>query len=81
MNRNNEIANAVIQTLDRYFEDLEGQKVNGIYDMVMRNTERPLLECVMKRTQGNQSEAAHLLGINRNTLRRKLVEHGLLGNE
>jgi len=39
--------------------------------------ERPLLEQVMARTQGNQSQAAQWLGINRNTLRRKLLEHGL----
>ena len=46
--------------------------------MVMRNVERPMLEFVLQRTNGNQTMAAELLGINRNTLRRKLTEYDLL---
>ena len=40
--------------------------------------EKPILEVVMLRADGNQSHAAQMLGINRNTLRKKLQEHGLL---
>jgi Fis family transcriptional regulator len=40
--------------------------------------ERPLLDVVMQHAEGNQSKAAEWLGINRNTLRRKLADHKLL---
>jgi Fis family transcriptional regulator len=45
--------------------------------MVMNAVERPLLQFAMQRTNGNQSAAAELLGINRNTLRKKLTEYRL----
>jgi Fis family transcriptional regulator len=77
MNHNNEIADAVLRTLEQYFHDLDGEKPAALYDMVIRSIERPMLEFVLKRTHGNQSAAATLLGINRNTLRRKLTDYGL----
>jgi Fis family transcriptional regulator len=46
--------------------------------MVMLTVEKPLLDVVMRQAEGNQSKAAEWLGINRNTLRRKLVEHKLI---
>jgi Fis family transcriptional regulator len=46
--------------------------------MVVLTVERPMLEVVMARAEGNQSHAADMLGINRNTLRKKLQQHGLL---
>lgn len=75
---NNEIALCVARTLDRYFADLDGEIPAGVYDMVLRQVERPMLESVMRRTKGNQTQAAEILGITRNTLRRKLTDHGLL---
>ncbi len=75
---NNEIADSVFRTLDRYFRDLDGEKPAALYDMVMKNAERPMLEFVLRQANGNQTAAAELLGINRNTLRRKLTEHDLL---
>lgn len=68
---------AVIQGLDRYFTDLEGAPASGVYDMVIRTVERPMLEVVMRQAGGNQLRAADILGINRNTLRKKLQQHGL----
>ncbi|MCK9508514.1 MAG: Fis family transcriptional regulator [Pigmentiphaga sp.] len=59
-------------TLERYFKDLEGEKTTGIWDMVVSAIEKPMLEVVLERAQGNQSRAAEMLGINRNTLRKKL---------
>ena len=50
----------------------------GLYDRVLQEVERPLLEQVMLRCQGNQLKAAAMLGINRNTLRKKLRRHKLL---
>ncbi len=49
-----------------------------MYDMILRVVEKPLLETVMKHAEGNQSRAADWLGINRNTLRRKLLDHKLI---
>jgi Fis family transcriptional regulator len=46
--------------------------------MVVFTVEKPILEAVMARAAGNQSHAAEMLGINRNTLRKKLQQHGLI---
>jgi Fis family transcriptional regulator len=78
MSRDNDIAQSVHRTLDQYFRDLDGEQPAAIYDMVMRNVERPMLAFVLERAGGNQSVAARMLGINRNTLRRKLSDHDLL---
>ena len=78
MNKKNDLAACVTQALDRYFADLDGETPADIYDMVIRQVERPLLESIMGRCSGNQTVAASMLGITRNTLRRKLLDHGLL---
>jgi Fis family transcriptional regulator len=49
-----------------------------MYDMMVRVVEKPLLEIVMQQADHNQSRAAEWLGLNRNTLRKKLLEHKLL---
>ncbi len=63
--------------LDRYFEDLDGETAAGIWHMVIAAVERPMLEAILQRTGGNQSRAAEMLGINRNTLRKKIEQHGV----
>lgn len=68
----------VRESLDSYFKDLRGTEPTAIYQMMLRVVEKPLLEVVMAQADGNQSRAAEWLGINRNTLRRKLVEHQLI---
>ncbi|THF64417.1 helix-turn-helix domain-containing protein [Pseudothauera rhizosphaerae] len=78
MSRSNDIAESVQRTLDQYFRDLDGERPAAIYDMVIRNVERPMLEFVLRQAGGNQTAAADMLGINRNTLRRKLNEYDLL---
>lgn len=77
MSRNNDISLCVTRALDQYFADLDGEMPSDVYAMVLREVERPLLETVLKRARGNQTLAADILGINRNTLRRKLADHGL----
>src|SRR5206468_11035621 len=72
MRQTNEIADCVRRSLERYFKDLDGAKPRAIYDMVLKNVERPMLELVLDRAEGNQSIAAQMLGINRNTLRKKI---------
>ena len=73
----NEIAACVRRSLNRYFKDLDGEVPSEIYDMVISAVERPLLAYILDRSEGNQTRAADMLGINRNTLRKKLREHGL----
>lgn len=67
----------VKQALERYFADLNGHTPSELYDLVMSEVERPLLEEVMRRTRGNISKAAQHLGLNRATLRKKLERHGI----
>ncbi|MBK6980102.1 MAG: Fis family transcriptional regulator [Betaproteobacteria bacterium] len=75
--RENELSSTVRKMMKQYFKDLDGEKTCGIYNMVVNCVERPLLEVVMNHARGNQTRAAELLGINRNTLRKKLQEHGI----
>ena len=73
MRQTNEIGDCVRRSLERYFKDLDGAKPRSVYDMVLKNVERPLLEAVLNHAEGNQTIAAEMLGINRNTLRKKMV--------
>jgi Fis family transcriptional regulator len=75
--REGELSVVVRRVMRQYFKDLDGEKTAGIYDMVVLSVEKPLLEVVMVHAQGNQTRAAELLGLNRNTLRKKLQQHGL----
>ncbi len=72
------IQECIKDNLDSYFQDLRGAEPHAVYDMVVNAVERPMLEVVMARAEGNQSKAADWLGINRNTLRRKLLDHKLI---
>ena len=75
--RDNELTLTVRKVMRQYFKDLDGEKCTGIYEMVVNAVEKPMLEVVMNQAQGNQTRAAELLGLNRNTLRKKLQQHGL----
>ena len=72
------IEQCVRDSLEAYFKDLRGADPHSMHDMVMGAVEKPLLDVVMQHADGNQSKAAEWLGINRNTLRRKLLEHKLI---
>lgn len=72
-----DIAECVRRSLDRYFRDLDGEKPAAVYEMVLSQVERPMLEVVMRQAKNNQTVAARILGINRNTLRRKLADNDL----
>jgi Fis family transcriptional regulator, factor for inversion stimulation protein len=78
MNTLTPLNEAVSLNLERYFTDLEGESPSAVYDMVITAVERPMLEIVMRRADGNQCRASEMLGINRNTLRKKLTSYGLL---
>jgi len=72
------IEECVRTSLESYFKDLRGTEPDGMYDMMVKVVEKPLLEVVMQHAEQNQSRAAEWLGLNRNTLRKKLVEHKLI---
>jgi Fis family transcriptional regulator len=64
--------------LDQYFTTLNGDRPGDLYDLVIGEVERPLFKAVMDYTQGNQSQAAGILGLNRGTLRKKLRTYSLI---
>ncbi|MEY3123799.1 MAG: hypothetical protein RLZZ573_319 [Pseudomonadota bacterium] len=72
------IEECVRTSLESYFRDLHGTEPGGMHDMLVRVVEKPLLEVVMAQADNNQSKAAQWLGLNRNTLRKKLLEHKLI---
>ncbi|MFY9327239.1 MAG: helix-turn-helix domain-containing protein [Georgfuchsia sp.] len=74
----NELHDCVKKILNRYFRDLDGEAPHAVYNMVLSSVEKSMLEVVMQHANGNQTLAAEVLGINRNTLRRKLNEYRLL---
>ncbi|GLR12482.1 helix-turn-helix domain-containing protein [Chitinimonas viridis] len=78
MSTKDQICFAVRDALEQYFRDLDGEAPQAIYDMVLAKVEKPMLEVVLDKAQGNQTRAAELLGINRNTLRKKMQEHDLI---
>ena len=65
-------------SVEQYLKDLRGATPGALHALFMGAAEKPLLDVVLRHAEGNQSRAAEWLGINRNTLRRKLREHGLL---
>jgi Fis family transcriptional regulator len=67
----------VSESLETYFRALNGHRPRRLYDLVLEQVEEPLLEAVMRYSEGNQSRAAEILGINRGTLRKKLKTYGL----
>ncbi|AIK96131.1 helix-turn-helix domain-containing protein [Candidatus Odyssella acanthamoebae] len=66
----------IVETfIDNYFKAHEGlTPTSGLYDRVIQEVERPLLKATLKSVRGNQKKAAEILGINRNTLRKRLTE-------
>ena len=74
----NNIEQSVRESLQSYFRDLDGETPTNVYDMVLKSVERPMLEVILQQAGGNQTLAASMLGINRNTLRKKLVDYKLV---
>ncbi|MSQ80248.1 MAG: Fis family transcriptional regulator [Candidatus Methylopumilus sp.] len=75
MEKKTDIPDCVNQSLDQFFKDLNGENPTNVYDMVVNMVEKPLLTYIMGISKGNQSKAAEILGLNRNTLRKKLKQH------
>lgn len=66
------------EALNQYFKTLNGDRPGELYDLVLGEVEAPLFKAVMDYTEGNQSQAAGILGINRGTLRKKLRTYSLI---
>ena len=71
------LSTAIEESLEDYFKHLDGQPPHAIYDMVLGCVEKPMLEFILNKVGGNQSKAAEMLGLNRNTLRKKMAEYHL----
>ena len=78
MDRPHDISACINGALSTYFANLDGETPAAIYDMVIKSVERPMIEVILQQAGGNQTLAAEMLGINRNTLRKKITEHQLL---
>ena len=77
--RNRLLSNFTEDAMRSYFKSLNGHKPADIYRMVLGEVEPPLLRAVMEYTEGNQTLAADMLGLNRATLRKKLRQYDLRG--
>lgn len=72
------LSEQVSLTLEDYFDALDSEAATDVYEMVMQQVEKPLIEFVLNHTENNQSKSAQILGINRNTLRKKMQKYDLI---
>ncbi|NDV13632.1 MULTISPECIES: DNA-binding transcriptional regulator Fis [Crenobacter] len=78
MHEHDHISRSVKLAMEQYFRDLDGEAPAAVYEMVLACVEKPLIEVVLTYTQGNQTRAAEVLGLNRNTLRKKMKTYDLI---
>ncbi|MDO7596712.1 MAG: DNA-binding transcriptional regulator Fis [Pseudomonadota bacterium] len=71
------LGECVETALKDYFKHLEGHPAANLYEMLLAEVEAPLFKATLEHTNGNQSRAAEILGLNRGTLRKKLKTYGL----
>lgn len=76
-NGNRVLSDYVSESMSQYFEALNGTAPSEIYKMVIEQVENPLFRAVLEYSEGNQSQAAEILGINRGTLRKKLKQYNI----
>ena len=72
------IQECIRDNLDSYFHDLRGAEPHAVYDMVVNAVERPMLEVVMQRAEGNQSKAAKKLHLGIDAFRYRMKKFGFL---
>ena len=77
MKKSDPLALCVTQSMQQYFNDLNGEKPQNLHNFFINEVEKPFLEVVMNHVDGNQTKAADMLGINRNTLRKKLKTYDI----
>lgn len=69
------LSDAVRNAVETFLTHMDGHECGDLYDLVLQEVEKPLLECVMSDCDDNQSRAAKVLGISRGTLRTKLKRY------
>jgi len=77
MGTSSKVSDAITESLEDYFTHLDGEPPHAVYEMVLNCVEKPMLEFILNKVGGNQSKAAQVLGINRNTLRKKMALYKL----
>ena len=75
--RKQPIRRSVTSAIELYLDDMNGHEVTDLYHVVLSEVEPALLDVVMNYVEGNQTEAAVMLGVSRGTLRKKLKLYGL----
>lgn len=75
--RKQPIRRSVTSAIELYLDDMNGHEVNDLYHVVLSEVEPAILDVVMQYVEGNQTEAAEMLGVSRGTLRKKLKLYGL----
>ena len=75
--RKQPIRRSVTSAIELYLDDMSGHDVTDLYHVVLSEVEPALLDVVMNYVEGNQTEAAGMLGVSRGTLRKKLKLYGL----
>lgn len=68
----------VEQAIRQYFQKLNGEQPNDLYNLILQEVEKPMLTVVLEKTRGNQTKCAQILGLNRGTLRKKLKTHKMM---
>lgn len=64
-------------SVKKYVSHMDVRQNGGLHDLIIRGVEKPLLEIVLEETEGNRTKAANILGINRNTLRKKIQNYNI----
>jgi len=77
MTKTDPLSECIEHSMKNYFEDLNGEQPQNLHTFFMSEVEKPFLRVVMQHAKGNQTRASEILGINRNTLRKKLKAYGL----
>ena len=72
------LALSVEEAVKGYLDTMVDEEVTDLYELVLSEVEGPLIECVLQFTDNNQSQTANILGLNRGTLRKKLLKYGFL---
>jgi len=68
------------KSIRQYVGAMNGENNGHLHELIMGGIEKPLVEIVLKETGGNQTQAANILGVNRNTLRKKIAEYKIKCN-
>ena len=75
MNDGAALGDLITERMSEWFDDPSGDEPRDLYQRMVSELERPLIELALKRASGNQVKAARMLGLNRNTLRKKITDH------